>query len=150
MTAMRFPTRSARDLEGSRRRVPDDLEGEPRILLVAFDRFQQSSVNAWVAALEAERHRAPGMRLYEIPTIGSQWRWARPFIDGTMVAAIPDLDVRRRTLTIYAPVAPILRALGLADRSEVCAVVLAPDGSVRAKAVGAPTAESVRTIVEAL
>ncbi|MFM7718456.1 MAG: hypothetical protein ACKO8G_03040 [Actinomycetota bacterium] len=147
----RFPSLEARDLEYEARRVPDDLEGEPRVLLVAFDRFHQSAVDAWVEVLERDGlPRAPGMRVYEIPTIGTRWRWARGFIDGGMVAAIRDLAVRRRTLTIYTDVRRVLRGLGLPDASQVCAVVLAPDGSVRAKAVGPPSPERVATILDAL
>lgn len=148
---MRFPSLVARDLEYEERRVPDDLVGEPRVLLVAFDRFHQQVVDAWVAVLEREGlPRAPGMRLYEIPTIGMKWRWARGFIDGGMVAAIRDVEVRRRTLTVYTDLRRVLRPLGLADASEVCVLVLGADGAVRARAVGEPTPERVRTIVDAL
>lgn len=147
----RFPSLSARDLEGTDRRIPDDLEGHPRVLLVAFDRFHQSVVDGWVTALEREgASRAPGMRIYEIPTIGARWRWARKFIDGGMTAAIADVGVRRRTLTVYSGLDLVLGALGLPDPGEVCAVVLADDGSVLARAVGGPTPENLAAILAAL
>lgn len=151
MSAARFPSLSARDLEGTSRRVPEDLEGDPRVLLVAFDRFHQSVVDAWVGALEREGlPRAPRMRLYEIPTISARWRWARSFIDGGMTAAIRDVEVRLRTLTVYSGLDRVLASLGLPDASEVCAVVLAPDGSIVARAVGGPTPENLAVILAAL
>lgn len=147
----RFPSLAARDLEGTSRRVPEDLEGDPRVLLVAFDRFHQSVVDAWVEALERDGAlRAPGMRIYEIPTIGTRWRWARTFIDGGMTAAISDVGVRRRTLTVYTRIERVLDPLGLPDAGEVCVVVLAADGSILARAVGRPTSENLAAIVAAL
>lgn len=151
MSGGRFPSLSARDLEGTSRRVPEDLEGDPRVLLVAFDRFHQSVVDSWVEALERDAApRAPRMRVYEIPTISARYRWARSFIDGGMVAAIRDVDVRLRTLTVYTRLDRVLAPLGLSDASEVCAVVLAPDGSIAARAVGRPTPENLAAILAAL
>lgn len=131
--------------------MPDDLEGSPRVLLVAFDRFHQRVVDAWVRVLEDRgRADAPGMRVYEIPTIGTQWRWARGFIDGGMVAAIPDRDVRRRTLTAYTDVARVLRALDLPDASRPCAVVLDDAGDIVAMSVGGPEDEGADAVLAAL
>lgn len=146
-----FPSLAGRDLEWRDRRVPEDLDGAPRVLIVAFKQWHQQTVNAWVEALEREgRGRAPGMRIYEVPTISARYdRW-RDGIDGNMVRAIPDRDVRERTVTVYAPLAPILRALGLWNRRRVAVFVLAEDGSIRARVVGAPTPASVRAIVDGL
>lgn len=151
MDGRRFPSLPARDLEYRDARVPDDLEGAPRVLLVAFDRFHQRIVDAWIEVLEREgRSRAPGMRVYEIPTIGTKWKWARGFIDGGMVAAIPDVTVRRRTLTIYTPLGPVLRALGLSDARRPCALVLDASGEVRAMAVGEPEGEGLDDVLGAI
>lgn len=146
-----FPSLAGRDLEWRDRRVPEDLEGSPRVLVVAFKQWHQPVVNAWVAALERDgRGRAPGMRIYEVPTISDRWNRWRDGIDGNMVRAIPDRDVRERTVTVYAPLAPILRALGLLSRRRVAVFVLADDGAIRARAVGAPTPASVRAVIDAL
>lgn len=146
-----FPSLAGRDLEWRDRRIPEDLDGSPRVLVVAFKQWHQQTVNAWVEALEREgRGRAPGMRIFEVPTISARWNRWRDGIDGNMVRAIRDRDVRERTVTVYAPLAPILRALGLWNRRNVAVFVLAEDGSIRARAVGAPTPSSVRAIVDGL
>lgn len=148
MTGARFPTLLGRDLEFRDRRVPDDLPGERRVVVVAFRQTHQRVVDAWIAALEARG--IPGLRCYELPTIGVRWNWARNSIDRGMATAIRDLAVRERTITIYTRLAPVVRALGLRDRARVYVAALAPDGTILASAVGDPTPESVAVIAEAL
>lgn len=148
MSRMRFPLLHGRDLEFRERRIPDDLPGERRVVIVAFHQRHQRVVDAWVDALE--RRGIPDLRYFEIPTIGLRWRWVRNAIDGGMATAIRDVAVRERTVTVYTRLGPIVRALGLRDRRDVFVAALAPDGSIVASAVGGPTPERVDAIAGAL
>lgn len=146
-----FPQLEGRDLEWRDRRIPEDLAGSPRVLIVAFKQWHQKVVNSWVEALERDaRLVAPGMQIYEVPTIGARWSRWRDGIDGGMVRAIPDRGVRERTITVYTRLAPVVRGLGLRDRGSVAVFVLGDDGSIRARAVGEPNEAAVREIVAAL
>ena len=148
MTGRPFPALQGRDLEFRDRRIPDDLPGERRVVVVAFRQSHQRVVDAWIAALEARD--IPGLRCFELPTIGVQWNWARNSIDRGMATAIRDLAVRERTVTVYTRLVPVLRALGLRDRDRVYVAALAPDGTILASAVGGPTTEAVEAIAGAL
>jgi hypothetical protein len=119
-----FPKVEARDLEGTRVVVPDDLAGDRNVLLVAFRREHQALVDSWVPWLEARAADDAGLRYYELPTIGIQWSPGRRVIDGGMASAIPDPAVRRRTLTIYTDVRRVTTALAL-ETTRTIAVVLA-------------------------
>jgi hypothetical protein len=148
VSGVRFPSLRGRDLEFRARRIPEDLPGERRVVIVAFHQRHQRVVDAWIDALDGRG--IPGLRLYEIPTIGLRWRWVRNAIDGGMATAIRDLAVRERTITVYTRLRPVVRALGLAGRGDVLVAALAPDGSILSSAIGEPTPERVDAIAGAL
>ena len=103
-TDVSFPKLSARNLEGLDVTIPDTFEGDRNIVLVAFDRHHQELVDSWIPWLEEHAAADPGLRFYELPTIGRIWAPVRNFIDGGMAAAIREPVVLRRTLTVYGDV----------------------------------------------
>jgi hypothetical protein len=127
MAAM-FPTLDTTSLDGRRARLPDDLD-RPTIVILAFQRWQQSEVDAWMEELEALGCPYP---IFEVPAIRRRYRWARSFIDGGMRAGIPDPRVRARTLTVYTDVGPMLAALGVSSTDHVVVTLVEPSGTLRA------------------
>ena len=125
-----FPTLRAQDLGGIARDLPGALDGDPSILLVAFQRRQQAAVDGWLPWLAELRGRWPKIEVYELPTISRRWRPARALIDGGMRSAIPDPGTRRRTLTVYTDVGSVLRALGLEGTGTIAIVAVAPGGTI--------------------
>lgn len=125
-----FPRLTARNLNGRTVSIPEELEGELLVMLVAFRREHQALVDSWLPFLEGLAGERPGLRFYEIPTIGTHWAPARWFIDGGMVAAIRDRDVRERTLTVYTHVRRVLRDLALPDASSIGVFLLDPDDRI--------------------
>jgi hypothetical protein len=124
----RFPDLEATSLDGRRWRLPADLE-RLSVVILAFERHQQREVDDWIAELEALGCPHP---IFEVPTIGRRYRWARSFIDGGMRAGIPDAVVRARTLTVYTDVSRVLGALGLRAIEHVVVTLVEPTGEVRA------------------
>jgi hypothetical protein len=118
-TDMAFPKLSARNLEGLDVTVPDAFEGDRNIVLVAFQRHHQDLVDSWITWLEEHAAADPGLRFYELPTIGRIWAPVRNFIDGGMAAAIREPVVLRRTLTVYGDVSKLTAPLGIEDRSTI-------------------------------
>jgi len=118
-TDVSFPKLSARNLEGLDVTIPDTFEGDRNIVLVAFDRQHQQLVDSWIPWLEDHAAADPGLRFYELPTIGRIWAPVRNFIDGGMAAAIREPIVLRRTLTVYGDVAKLTAPLGIKDRSTI-------------------------------
>ena len=126
-----FPSVPARDLEGRDVTLPDVFTGERNVVIVAFRRNHQALVDSWVPWLEERAADDPGLRFYELPTIGRFWAPVRTFIDGGMAAAIKDPVVLQRTLTIYGDVHRLTRPLGIDDRSTVALVLVDRNGRVR-------------------
>ena len=112
-----FPPLEGRDLQRRLVSLPGGFEGERNVVLVAFRREHQTLVDSWVPWLEARAADDPGLRFYEIPTIGTQWSPARRVIDGGMATAIGDPVVLRRTITVYTDVRRVTDGLGI-DRTD--------------------------------
>ena len=78
------------------------------------------------------------------------WAPARGYIDGGMRAGIPDIDVRRHTLTAYAPLGGIATALGIATFDEVQVFLLDAAGEIVWRSEGEPDAEKAAALADAL
>lgn len=118
-----FPDVGARDLEGLDVRLPEAFVGDRNVVIVAFQRQHQSLVDSWLPWLEARTATDPGLRFYEVPTIGRVWAPMRRFIDGGMAAAIRVPEILQRTLTVYGDVSRLTRPLGIEDRSTIALVL---------------------------
>jgi len=125
-----FPTLQARNLEGAALRLPGAFAGDPSIVIVAFKRCQQREVDTWMPWLGGLRERLPGLEVYELPAIKRRWLPARGFIDGGMRAGIPDLEARQRTLTAYADLGALTRALRIDSMSTIALFVVSRGGNV--------------------
>jgi len=130
-SVMMFPTISAEDLNKDPITLPDDLAGNPALVLVAFKRQQQNNVNTWLNQLAMIEETIPGVRVIETPTISSfYWGWMAGFIDGGMRSGIPDHEARARTITLYTNTQKFRDALGLESSSTIYAVLLDDSGRV--------------------
>lgn len=125
-----FPQILARNLEGVDVDLPDGFAGERNVVVVAFQRQHQGLVDSWVPWFEAQAATDPGLRFYELPTIGRIWAPVRNFIDGGMAAAIRDPVILQRTLTIYGDVSRVTRPLGIDDRSTIALLLVDGSGHV--------------------
>jgi hypothetical protein len=131
-----LPRIVARNLEGERVVIPDDLPAALNLLVFAFRRQQQALVDSWLATLERLAAADARLGYYEVPTIARRWRPARRVIDGGMAAAIADIGARRRTLTVYADVSCTAAAFGIRRTDTVTLVLLDRDGRVRWRGEG--------------
>jgi hypothetical protein len=127
---VRFPTIAARDLEGRRYDVPDDLPAGTRIVVLAFQRWQTALVERWQPALEALVHAHPGVTWWEVAALSRVYTPAREYIDGGMRGGIPDPEARRRTLTSYTDLHALATALAIPSFEDIYVVVVGPDGEV--------------------
>lgn len=141
-----FPQLRARNLEGVDVDLPGGFVGERNIVAIAFQRNHQSLVDSWGPWFEEQAALDPGLRFYELPTIGRIWAPVRNFIDGGMAAAIREPVILQRTLTIYGDVNRVTQPLGIEDRSTIALLLVDGSGHVRWRGSGGFAARLAREL----
>ena len=149
-TGPTFPNVAARNLQGFDVTLPDAFDGERNVVLIAFQRNHQDLVDSWVSWLERRAGTDPGLRFYEVPTIGRIWAPVRNFIDGGMAASIREPAILQRTLTVYGDVNRLARPLGIEDRSTISILLVERPGRVRWQATGGFDPDAARDLDKAL
>jgi hypothetical protein len=145
-----FPRLRARNLEGVDVVLPDGFVGDRNVVAIAFQRNQQSLVDSWIPWFEEQEAVDPGLRFYELPTIGRIWAPVRNVIDGGMARAIGDPAVLQRTLTVYGDVNRVIRPLGIEERSTIALLLVDGSGHVRWRGSGGFTPQLAHDLETAL
>jgi len=125
-----FPEVVGRNLEGLEFQLPRDFSGAVNLVLVAFRREQQATVDTWLAPAAALADSFDNLHYYELPVLNRGYILARPVIDGGMRAGIADLETRERTVTLYIDKGPFREALGISSENTIYVLVLGPEGRV--------------------
>lgn len=143
-----FPRITAENLNREPITLPDDLSGNPALVLIAYKREQQLNVNTWLDRMGEIETAIPGVQIIETPTISSgRWGWMAGFIDGGMRSGIPDTDARGRTITLYTSVSLFNQALNIESVDTIYAVLLDADGEVVEMVEGDYTESKLETLL---
>jgi hypothetical protein len=147
---MKFPTVTGSNLSGKRYNLPQDFEGQYNIVVVVYQRFQQSSVDTWGALLEQLARQYPDLRYYELPTLPNYGWLQKNIIDGGMRGGIPDNTVRSRTITLYIDVNKFNASLNLATLNDIYVLVTDRQGEVMWQTNGICTAPKADALSQKL
>ncbi len=131
-----FPKVESSNLEGRVFHMPGDFEGTHNLLLIAFERHQQSDLDTWLHEMKRFEEIDSGFRYYELPTISKMNPVARWFINGGMRRGIPDKKARERTITLYIDKQPFEEALQIDSEKTVYAILVDREGNVLWRADG--------------
>ena len=93
---MRFPEITGSNLLRRKVTLPDDLQGELKILFIAFQQWHQAMVNSWIPSARQFEQSIPEMKFYEIPVIYKMNFLSQTFINEGMRAGIPNQTTRKR------------------------------------------------------
>jgi len=138
---MKFPQIIAENLNKEEVLVPDQLQGDPKLVIIAFQQWHQGLVNSWVPFLESLMVKHPTFDYYELPTIRSMNFIYRRFIDGGMRAGIPSRDTRARTITLYIDKDPFKEALDIVTEETIYLYLLNSSGETIWRVEGGLTDE---------
>lgn len=147
---MRFPTIEGSNLERDKVLLPQDLEGDLNVVLVAFQQWQQNTIDTWLAPLEPLERERSGLKVYELPVIQRMNRLYQMVINEGMRAGIPNRRARQRTITLYLDKTSFRRALGMADEDDIYVLLLDRRGQVLWRTRGRYTAEKAAGLAEAI
>lgn len=147
---MQFPALQASNLNGDKLNLPENFIGQVNLLLVAFQQWQQSSVNTWLPFAENLEARLPEFHYYELPTIRKMNFLARTFIDSGMRAGIPDPDTRARTITLYLDKDEFRDSLDINDESRIHLFLVDRSGNVLWRGQGEYKLETADQLIQQL
>lgn len=147
---MRFPTVKGSNLERDKVTLPQDLDGDLNVVLVAFQQWQQNSIDTWLAPLEQLERERRGLKAYELPVIQRLNRLYQMVINEGMRAGIPDRRARQRTITLYLDKTSFRRALGMADEDDIYVLLLDPRGQILWRTRGRYTSDKAAGLAEAI
>ena len=105
-------------------------------MLVAFARQQQALVDGWLPTAKSLAAELPGLRYYEMPTIGRGFVLIRPIISNGMRNGVTAQADREATITLYTNVDAFRRALALPSEDTIYALLLDRAGIVRWRGEG--------------
>ena len=108
---MQFPVHTFSNLAKQKKKIPQQLDGDYKLMIVAFQRNHQQLVDTWFAAGDSlERsYNKPGkqFKYYEIPTIYKMGFLGRSFLNMGMRSGVKAQSARERTFTIYIDGEPV-------------------------------------------
>lgn len=96
-----FPQLRGIDLTGTEYTIPSALDGQKKLLLIAFKREQQEQVDTWLNVAKEIEAQHEGFRYYELPVIYEGSAPFRFWVNNGMRSGIPDQTARERTITVY-------------------------------------------------
>lgn len=138
---MQFPKVTGSNLDRQRVNLPQELEGEQNLVLVAFQQWQQAQVDTWIPFARQLEGSHAGLRYYELPTIQRLNILARTFINEGMRAGIRDAVARERTITLYLDKDRFREALQIPHEDEIYVLLIDREGQVLWRAEGVHTQE---------
>jgi hypothetical protein len=145
----RFPQLQATSLAGRSLSLPADFGSPAALVFVAFAMKQQSDIDAWKPFVDAVRAKRAGLPVWELPTIGSGYKFMRGIIEGGMRSGIPSQAAREATVTLFLDAAGFAKGIE-AGMGEIAVLVVAPDGRILGRTGGRPSPAAESAIEAAL
>ena len=145
-----FPKIEGDNLERKHFILPQDLEGDLNIIIIPFQRIQQSLVDEWTFHLKPLYDNNEFLHLYEIPTLSSTYRLMSWMIDGGMRAGIPDKNIRNHTITLYVNKKEFKKALKIDTEDTIYIMLVNKDGEILWRTKGHVNEEKIKQLKEKL
>jgi hypothetical protein len=137
-----FPETKGKNLEGKSYLLPQDFEGELNLVIIAFQREQQNTVDTWLPTADLMEKLHTKLRYYELPVIARVNPLARWFIRAGMRSGIKDPKSRQKTITLYLDKTAFRKALGIDTEENIHVLLVDKKGKTAWRTEGAC---SVRT-----
>ncbi|ELZ91254.1 hypothetical protein C440_13109 [Haloferax mucosum ATCC BAA-1512] len=137
---MEFPRLPSRDTSGQKVVLPDDLDGEQTLVLISFDRRQQSLVGSWRGFAKELCETYGHFEYYEVLVLGSR-SGMMPSLGGGMSPSTARSRPHENALIARVNKTALQRRLGLLGEGNIYALLI-EDGTVVRKAAGVLTPET--------
>jgi len=129
-----FPKVIGSNLEGKKFRIPDDLDSDRNVLIVAFQRKQQEDINPWINELKKIKNNK--LSIYEVPTLEQMNNFVRFNINNGMRYGIPSKEQREKTITLYLDKESFKKRLVIKTEDEIIVFVVDRSGKILHRETG--------------
>ncbi|MFC7203805.1 hypothetical protein ACFQJC_09775 [Haloferax namakaokahaiae] len=134
---MDFPRLPTRDANGNKVVLPDDMAGEQNLLLISFDRRQQSLVGSWRGFANDLAETYDHFEYYELLVLGGRSGMVPP-MGGGMTPGAARSRPHENALVTRVDKTALQRRLGLLGEGDIYALLI-EDGTVVRQAAGVLT-----------
>lgn len=145
-----FPKVTGMNLEAKEYNLPQDLEGDLNILLIAFKRRQQYDVNTWLESLGDYVAEEVNLELYEIPTLQEFNFVSRFNINNGMRYGIPSKASREHTITLYLDKESFRSRLSIENEDDIHCLLINRDGEILWRIEGLASQEKIKGLKDAI
>ncbi len=124
-----FPNLKAQTLAGQDIVFPNDVQGKPTVICIAFVGDAQSLIDTWATPISA-KYPNQTVNYYEIPMITTAWSPFSSFIDGGMRSGVPK-DLHKNVATYYGSLDAYKKDLLMPEKESCYVFVLDKKGVIR-------------------
>jgi hypothetical protein len=147
---MQLPDVSGYNLERQKIRFPADFGGRLNLVFIAFQRWHQNVIDAWVPSIAQLSQAFPDLSYYEFPTLARGNFLYRTMLNEGMRAGIPDRATRTRTITLYLDKAAFRLALAIPNEQDVWLYLFDQSGATVWRTSGTYTPEKLASLKSTL
>ncbi len=132
-----FSVVNGENLDGDTLTMPIDFSGELNLIVMPFDRNQQSSAINWLLTFQAIIAQHPQVNYYSIAALENLAPAIRFLVVQGLNVAVTDTEVRERTFVLFLEnQQSFVDALGDGDMSEMRVLIVNREGQVLWQYIG--------------
>jgi hypothetical protein len=147
---LRFPTVSGHNLLQNRVTLPEDFAGQLNLVVIAFERWQQSRVDTWLPFISQIERINDAVRYYQLATYQQTEPLAPLFGDESTWSGTFEPVARERTIMFFADRPAFRRALELPNEDDIYVVLIDRQGNILWRTEGAFASEKVASLAAVL
>jgi ATP10 protein len=145
-----FPVVTSYNLEKTKVVLPQDLEGQFNILLLSFEREQQSEADSWVPVAKQVEASHADVRYYQLPVFTREnflYRW---WLNSSLRSDLPEGESRKTTIPLYLNRPAFLADLQISTDQQISVLLVEKNGRVLWRTTGEATDEKKAGLLAAI
>ncbi|MBP9837346.1 MAG: hypothetical protein KBC84_01400 [Proteobacteria bacterium] len=131
-----FPELIGINLHGQEKKVPSELPGGKKLLIVAYQRAQQKDVDTWIDSIDKVQSKIKDLKFYEIPLIEKGSAFFRFYVNNGMRSGITDEIRRGEVITVYTEVDKFLPLVRQKNTDLIKTFLLNSEGKILSEVEG--------------
>jgi len=131
-----FPVIVSYDLNKVKVTLPSDLKGDLNLLLLPFEREQQTDADSWLPLAKEIEAAHPGLRHYMLPVFAKEnflYRW---WINSSLRSNLPENEQRQTTIPLYLNRLNFMKSLKIDSDKEITILLIDKNGRVLWREMG--------------